>query len=114
MQSALSKTFGSTIRELTKAGKLPPELEVKVKELLAERNWLVHESRASSRSAVRNDESCLSVVNRIDAIGDMALVLMRQFEALVGTVVKSYGISTDDIDARAAELLQKWHAGNAL
>lgn len=85
-----------------------------VKELLAERNWLVHESRASSRSAVRNDDACVAVVNRIDAIGDMALVLMRQFGALVDSVVKSYAVSTDDIDARAADLLRKWHGGNAL
>ena len=50
IEKAQSKTFGATIHQIAKAGLLSPELETRFTNLLAERNWLVHSSRATSRS----------------------------------------------------------------
>lgn len=41
-EKALSRTFGATITQLTKAKQLPQAVETQFKALLAERNWLVH------------------------------------------------------------------------
>src|SRR5471032_1221008 len=42
---AQSKTFGTTVKSLTKAAVLTPELSTRLAMLLEERNWLVHRSR---------------------------------------------------------------------
>jgi uncharacterized protein YutE (UPF0331/DUF86 family) len=51
IEKAKKKTFGTTVRRLAEAGLLTPQLERRLKDLLAERNWLVHGSREASRSA---------------------------------------------------------------
>jgi len=51
-EKAKKKTFGATIHKLGKAGLLTEDVEVRFKDLLSERNWLVHSSRASSRIAI--------------------------------------------------------------
>jgi len=50
VDKAQSKTFGSTITQLTKAKQLPREVEKRFQALLVERNWLVHSSQSSSRT----------------------------------------------------------------
>jgi len=113
LDDALSKPFGRTIGDLKKAGKLPANLVDPVDHLLSERNWLVHRSRASSRSAVRMEEHCIALVSRIDAISDKALSLMRAFGVLVEDLAKSSGVSAAYIDAESSRILKSWHSGNA-
>jgi uncharacterized protein YutE (UPF0331/DUF86 family) len=49
---ANKKTFGSSIYEITKKGLISEELQERFSKLLAERNWLVHQSRRDSRNAI--------------------------------------------------------------
>jgi hypothetical protein len=111
---ALSQTFGVTVRDLTKAGKMPTELDEPVKRLLAERNWLVHGSRASSRSAVRNEADCSALIARVDAISTSALHLIREFGSLAESFFRTSNVPDETIDAETAKLLKKWHSSNAL
>lgn len=114
LKKALSKTFGVTVRDIVKAEKMPAELRAPVEHLLAERNWLVHGSRASSRSAVRNESDCNFLIARIDAISDGALNLMRQFGDLIESFAKLRGVAVENIDVEAARILKQWHRSNAL
>src|SRR5271157_4741445 len=68
VKTAQSKTFGKTISELGKAGLLKPEIQQRFASLLKERNWLVHNSRASSRSAVHSDVAMWKLCVRLDSI----------------------------------------------
>lgn len=113
LDAALSKTFGSTVHRLSQAGQLSPELEVQVKNLLAERNWLVHDSLASSRRAVRLDGACKDLISRIDEISVQALALMKEFGALVEIFVKKHGITSEIIEALTAQTLKEWNSGDA-
>jgi hypothetical protein len=110
---AKSKTFGITIHDLRKAGKMPARLEASVTHLLAERNWLVHGSRASSRSAVRRDDACMALVDRIEAICAEAKALMKAFAALVEEFVVSEGVSIATTDTMAAKIIGEWRSGRA-
>lgn len=111
--AALSKPFGQTIGDLKKAGKLPAPLIDPVDHLLHERNWLVHRSRASSRIAVRRDDHCADLVSRLNAIGDKALALIREFGLLVEAIATSHGVSAAYIDTESSKILKKWHGGEA-
>lgn len=111
MAKALARTFGATVSKLGEAGCLSPNLQKRLRHLLTERNWLVHNSRASSRAAVHGDVALTQVVERIDRISNDALSAMKVLGATVEAHVKKYGIKGAQIDEQAAEILQAWHDG---
>lgn len=108
-EKALSKTFGSTITNLNKEKLLPIEFEERFKALLLERNWLVHNSKASSRSAVYDDLVCQKFLDRLDLIADETLSLIKTVGKLVETYVISHNVSLEFINEMAAKILKEWH-----
>jgi hypothetical protein len=48
VEEAQSRTFGRTISDLLKTGRLAQAVEVRFETVLVERNWLVHQSRSTS------------------------------------------------------------------
>ncbi len=114
VEKAQARTFGLTIRQLTNAGLLSSEIGARFTALLGERNWLVHRSRADSRSAVHNDPALLVLVSRLNAIADEAVVLIKEISALAERFVRRHAISAQHIDQMAQQLLEEWHAADAL
>lgn len=108
----LTLSFGETIRQMTKAGLLDTELQEEFKNLLKDRNWLVHKSRSESRSAIHNNASMQRVINRIDSIADAALVLLRKMGNLSDAHVKKHGVSEEFIAEKANEILEHWHTSD--
>jgi len=113
-EKAKKKTFGDTIRQIVNAGLLSPGLETRSTSLLSERNWLVHRSRADSRSAIHNDLSMHRLLTRLDAIGEETLSLLRKIRNLSSAYVKKHGVTEEYINKKAKELLEQWHASNTI
>jgi uncharacterized protein YutE (UPF0331/DUF86 family) len=113
VEKAQAKTFGTTIREIAKAGLLAPELEVRFSNLLAERNWLVHKSRASSRSAVHNDDAMHKLLLRVDAMAEESNALLSEVGKLSERFVKQHGVSDQQVENNANQLLEQWHTADA-
>jgi hypothetical protein len=111
---AQGKTFGATIRQLQNAGLLTGELEQRFRELLGERNWLVHSSRADSRAAIYSESELGALLFRLDRIASEALALLKEIGTLAEKHVKAHGVSKRDIDVAAATLLKKWHESDAI
>jgi len=109
LDKAMKNTFGATIREMSSAGLLSAELQERFEKLLIERNWLVHRSRADSRSAIHKPMAMNRVVERLDAIADEALFLLKTVGALSDAHVKKHGITEDYIAKKAMEILEHWH-----
>ncbi len=99
LDEALSKTFGKTVTRLLKSGQVPTESMKRFQALLNERNWLVHNSRATSTSAVHDELACIRLIERIDAIADEALNLLREVSKLAETFILSKGFSQQHINA---------------
>lgn len=114
VDKAQSKTFGSTVTQLAKAKQLPQEIEDRFKVLLAERNWLVHSSRSSSRNAIHDDHACEILLNRLEKIAEEARLLLSEIGKSGESFVKRHGLSTVKIDALAADTLRQWHGEDAL
>ncbi|MDH4205340.1 MAG: hypothetical protein OEV45_07420, partial [Desulfobacteraceae bacterium] len=70
VEEARKKTFGRTIHRISKQGLLSTKLKDRFFNLLSERNWLVHRSRADSRDAIHSDEAMQKLVARIDAMAN--------------------------------------------
>lgn len=114
VEKAKTKTFGTTIRQIAKEGLLSAELEARFINLLSERNWLVHGSRADSRNAIHSDVSMQRLLARINAMSDESLSLLRQIGALCNAYVKKHGVTEEDINKKARKLLEQWHTSDAI
>lgn len=114
VEKAQSKTFGATIRQIAKAGLLSSELEIRFFNLLSERNWLVHKSRAGSRSAVHSDAAVHKLVLRVDAIAEESITLLKELAVLVERHVKRHGVTEQYIHEEAQKLLEQWYSSDAI
>ncbi len=101
LDDALSKTFGKTVSRLQKSGRVPDELMIRLQKLLDERNWLVHNSRATSRSAVHDQTVCHQLIQRINGIADEALALLGEVVKQVEAFILTQGFSAKDIEVAA-------------
>ena len=113
-EKAKKKTFGATIHQVSKAGLFSSELESRFTNLLSERNWLVHRSRADSRSAIHSALEMQRLVVRIDKMAEEALSLLRKIGTLSEAHVKKHGVTEEYIDEKAKELLEQWHASDVI
>jgi hypothetical protein len=113
-ERARKKTFGTTLHKIAKAGLLSAALEVRFGNILSERNWLVHQSRADSRSAIHSDLAMQRLVARLDAIADESLLLLKEIRALSETYVKKHGVTEEYINEKAMELLKQWHTSDVI
>ena len=113
VDNAQSKTFGSTVTQLVKAKQLAPEVEERFQALLAERNWLVHSSRSTSRNAVHDANACRKLIERLDAVSKESGLLLKEVGKCAEAFVKKHGVSAADIELITAQTLKKWHGENA-
>jgi hypothetical protein len=113
VKTAQSKTFGKTISELGKAGLLKPEIQERFDSLLKERNWLVHNSRASSRSAVNSDVAMQKLLARLESMAEESDALLKELRALAEMHAKHHGVSEQEITERTNHLLQEWQTSDA-
>jgi uncharacterized protein YutE (UPF0331/DUF86 family) len=77
VEEAQSKTFGATVNKLKTGKHLKADLQERFSALLSERNWLVHNSRSSSRSAIHHQADYKTLITRVDNIADESLSLLK-------------------------------------
>ena len=109
VEKAKKKTFGNTIHNITKQGLLSIELKDRFFDLLSERNWLVHSSRADSRNAIHSDSAMNRLISRIDNMANESLSILKEIGTLTISFVEKHGIAKRDINKKAEELLKQWH-----
>jgi uncharacterized protein YutE (UPF0331/DUF86 family) len=112
-ENAQKKTFGATVRRLAEAGLLTPELERGLNDILAERNWLVHRSRAASRGVPYNDAAAMKLLDRLEKIAQQALALLKEIGERVETFAKKHGTTEEYIHETSNRLLEEWRFGDA-
>lgn len=104
-------TFGKTINALSKAGKMPSELKQRYSVLLTERNWLVHSSRSTSQHAVYQDEACQKLLMRLNNLVEETNILLRAVAHECEKFTSQRGVSKQEVDRLAQELLNTWQSG---
>lgn len=114
VENAQTKTFGATLHQLAKAGHISPEMKGRFEKILAERNWLVHHSRAESRNAINNANVMSTLVARLEAMSDEALALLKHIGDETNSFVQKHGVSASHIVQVSKQLLEQWHADDAL
>jgi len=113
IETAQSKTFGNTLHQISKAGLVSPEIGDRLSKLLADRNWLVHRSRADSRNSIHNENAKRVLLERLEAIADESLALLKVIQDETTVFVQSHGISMDNVSKVSKQLLDQWHSSDA-
>ncbi|CAG4883093.1 conserved protein of unknown function [Georgfuchsia toluolica] len=114
VEKAQGKTFGTTLHQIAKAGLVSPEIEKRFTKLLSERNWLVHRSRADSRNVIHNGKAMVALLARLEAMADESLALLKFIDAETTAFVQKHGVSMDYVAQVSKQLLEQWHAADAL
>lgn len=114
VEKALVKTFGATLHQIAKAGLIPPEMAGRFEKILAERNWLVHRSRAESRNAIHNAKAMTVLLARLEAMSDEVLALLKHIDGETTAFVQQHGVSASYVAQLSKQLLEQWHAADAL
>jgi len=114
IEKAQAKTFGATLHQIAKAGLISPEMEGRFEKILAERNWLVHRSRVESRNTIHNAKAMAALVARLEAMADEALALLKHIDGETNSFVRQHGVSTNYVAQVSKQLLEQWHAADAL
>jgi|SRR5271155_2568835 uncharacterized protein YutE (UPF0331/DUF86 family) len=113
IENAQSQTFGKTVSQLGRAGLLKPDIQQRFGNLLKERNWLVHNSRDSSRDAVHDDLVMRRLLVRLESMVEESSALLKELGALAETCARQHGVSEQEIAERTKRLLQAWQTSDA-
>jgi len=114
VEKAQGKTFGTTLHQIAKAGLVSPEIEERFTKLLSERNWLVHRSRADSRNVIHHDKAMAALLARLEVMADESLALLKLIDAETTAFVQKHGVPMDYVAQVSKQLLEQWHAADAL
>jgi hypothetical protein len=101
-------TLGSLLADIRKQPDAPGPLVDRLAALLAERNWLVHRCFTESRGVANSAKRLNALLSRCGAMADEALSLTKEFAALLEAAVLASGVSQEELDSKAAELMAKW------
>jgi hypothetical protein len=104
-------TLGQLLRELQAAGNAPQQLTEALDRFVPKRNWLVHHSRHETHREMYSVAGRGSLIARIDAIADEALVLMKAFDAATEEHLITLGVSKEQIENGAKKFLREWFEG---
>lgn len=107
-EKAQSKMFGITVKRLRKAGVLNDDLENRFTSILAERNWLVHDSRKTIDRALFNLEEFDKVIKKIESISDESLALLKDLYPFVEAHLLNNGFTKDQINRTVQKVLEEW------
>lgn len=114
VERAQGTTFGATLHQISKAGLVSAEIEERLLKLLAERNWLVHRSRAESRNAIHSDAVMATLIERLESVADESLALLKFIDGETTAFVQSHGVSMEYVARVSEQLLDQWYGADAL
>lgn len=108
LDKAQAKTFGTTIHHMAQSGALSSNLVSKFRKVLAERNWLVHGSRATSRNAIYHASAMDKLLSRLEAIQAESDYLMNELVNITVKFAAKHGVSQEDLLKNANSILEQW------
>jgi hypothetical protein len=112
IEKSLGRTFGQTMTALNKANGFSVKVTERFDSLVEERNWLVHQSRSTSRNAVHSNSACEALLQRVQAIADESVQLDTEVLTCVMNFVANNGFSKAAVDKIAAEAIALGHQSN--
>ena len=101
-------TLGQLLRSIQATQSAPQTLVEQLDRFVEKRNWLVHHSRHESHADMYSDARRFALVQKIEAIADDALALMKQFQDATEAHLITIGFTKEQIDVDAERIRNEW------
>jgi hypothetical protein len=105
---AARNTLGQLFTAIRNTRGAPEDLLPRLERFIDERNWLVHRSRQENRIDLYSPEKPIALSQRLRAIADEALSLMRAFQQATEDHLIARGMTKAEIDASAERIRREW------
>jgi hypothetical protein len=108
LKQAEGRTLGSLLTELAKLGIITDPLLSDLREMLKQRNWLVHRARRETRGILADVEQFEKILRQLESLADRALQLLKSLAIEVESYVLTSGVERASIDVEADRLARNW------
>ena len=112
LDQARGQTMGRLISDLRKRAALSADTAALLKEMLAERNWMVHRLQHENGNDVYDDAAFVRLLQRIQDVGKRAVHLSKEFGRLIEEwTMRASGVTQQEIDAATLQRVKATRAG---
>ena len=108
IKKAEGRTLGSLVTELAKSGVIDGQLSVDLREVLEQRNWLVHRACRENRGILASPKQFSELLVRLEALAHRSLELLKEVASGIENHVLSCGVDRRTIDSEADRLARSW------
>jgi uncharacterized protein YutE (UPF0331/DUF86 family) len=108
LKQAEGRTLGALLKDLAKSGVIEDRLSSDLREMLEERNWLVHRARRENRGVLSNNKLLAELVNRLQSIAERSLAIQKSLAADLEHYVLDAGVGRTGIEREADRLIHEW------
>jgi len=108
LAEAQSHTLGWLVTELQKSGVVQESFASRLKEIVEDRNWLVHRGRRETIGMLSKPALYASLSARADKVAEDALALQKELAGEIRRFVIASGASERRLDEEAARLAKAW------
>jgi len=109
-ERASKKTFGGLFNELKADHSLSEDLKTKLKELVEDRNWLVHKISVDNQKDMHAPNKLFKLISRVNNIGDKAIYLSKLFINRTDEIIIAKGYMTEEeFDKKTQAIIDSWN-----
>lgn len=104
-----NKTLGKLLNEMNKINFIPNELKDCGKEILNQRNWLIHHSRPENHTDIYHHERLMKLFDRLDKIsGDASIFLKQINKHFEEYVISKKNIPKSQLKEYESQIITSW------
>jgi hypothetical protein len=108
LKQAEGRTLGALLKDLAKSGVIDDQLSIDLKEMLEQRNWLVHRACRENRGILSNAKHLTEMLDRLESLADRSLAIHKTLAADLERYVLHAGVDRAVIDREADRLTREW------
>lgn len=102
------RTLGHVLQELRARGLIDGAVDEDLRDVLDQRNWLVHRARRETRGVLTDDSRLSDLLARLDSLADRTLALQKVLASEIDAYVLSSGVKKKTVERETEEVAKRW------
>lgn len=110
LDSSFKVTMGRLIKKLRGSVHIHPEIEGRLLNLTAERNWLAHKIYRQHHTDIHDEQKFTQLLERINTLGEESINTAKELSILCREWCIAHGIKEQDIDSETVKRFnRRWN-----
>jgi len=102
------RTLGNVIQELRARGLVSGDVNDDLRDVLNQRNWLVHRARRETRGVLADRARLTDLLTKLEMLSGRAVALQKVLAGEVEAYVVSTGVAQQTVEREAEALAKQW------